>query len=431
MARVVVVGAGLAGLVAARRLELAGAHVSVIEASSRVGGRLQRDSLADFDFEPCLHALPSRAPVLRGLLRELGLSSGVREVPLERVLELSRTGLRTRELRGAGASRVAGWRSRRMRKLMAWLGEALDGETLTRLDDRSVTEFTRLYLGAGVNERVFRPLLETHFGLDPDHTSRALLFELLDRWAQPHVRLAFGLCTLPGRLATELLDVRTGRRVESVAADGRALRVDSGETVRADAIVLATSAREIPKLVLDLSPTERVVFEDSGCTTRIQLALAIEGPFATPTPTLWVPTRQAGPLAAMIDLSAGYPLGSAPNASLLLLCARLGFAHGQRDAEDGEVSNALLAQAERLSPGLRARTRASRLYRLEQLTPRFCVGRYRQLERMREEQGRRSERRLFYAGDYLEGPHLEGAVRSGLRAARDVIDTLSAPASPR
>ncbi len=157
----------------------------------------------------------------------------------------------------------------------------------------------------------------------------------------------------------------------------------------------------------------------------------IDGPFSAPTPTLWVPASQGGPLAAVIDLSGWHSAEGAPGSSLLLLCARLGFAHDQRDVEDEAVSSALLEQAEGLSLGLRGRIRASRVYRLVDSTPRFNVGRYRQIARLHDEWRGRTEQRLFYAGDYLVGPHLEGAVRSGLRAAQDVIDRFSAPALPR
>lgn len=46
-ADVVVVGAGLAGLAAARELERAGTTVAVLEARGRVGGRLLSEPIGD------------------------------------------------------------------------------------------------------------------------------------------------------------------------------------------------------------------------------------------------------------------------------------------------------------------------------------------------------------------------------------------------
>jgi protoporphyrinogen oxidase len=61
--------------------------------------------------------------------------------------------------------------------------------------------------------------------------------------------------------------------------------------------------------------------------------------------------------------------------------------------------------------------------RYRQAFPRFDVGRHREIARFRKFQRdlRARGRRLYFAGDYLVGPSLEGAVTSGLRAADQIV----------
>ena len=67
------------------------------------------------------------------------------------------------------------------------------------------------------------------------------------------------------------------------------------------------------------------------------------------------------------------------------------------------------------------------LRRYREAVPRYPVGRYRDLARFRRVQldRRAAGRRLYFAGDHLSDPTLEGAVRSGLRAAEDVCADLA------
>ncbi|NMN04937.1 MULTISPECIES: FAD-dependent oxidoreductase [unclassified Novosphingobium] len=100
-ARVVVLGAGIAGLVAARELERQGATVTVLEARQRVGGRVWTvrggDRFTDTEgvtqtvgFSPGLYQnagaarLPSHHEGVLGLIRELG-------VPVEPLVNASRS----------------------------------------------------------------------------------------------------------------------------------------------------------------------------------------------------------------------------------------------------------------------------------------------------------------------------------------------------
>ena len=77
--------------------------------------------------------------------------------------------------------------------------------------------------------------------------------------------------------------------------------------------------------------------------------------------------------------------------------------------------------------GARGVSEWSRLYRLPRATPRFDVGRYREIARFESVQldQRRSGRRLYFAGDYLMDPSWNGALLSGQRAARAVHADLS------
>src|SRR5512137_716759 len=72
---VVVIGAGAAGLMAARELARAGKRVTILEARDRCGGRIAPLPAADFCYpaEGGAEFVHGDAPITHGLLREAGL----------------------------------------------------------------------------------------------------------------------------------------------------------------------------------------------------------------------------------------------------------------------------------------------------------------------------------------------------------------------
>ncbi len=71
--RVVVVGAGISGLVAARDLVAAGHEVVVLEATPYVGGKIRRHEVAGVGVDVGAEAMINRRPEGIGLAADLGL----------------------------------------------------------------------------------------------------------------------------------------------------------------------------------------------------------------------------------------------------------------------------------------------------------------------------------------------------------------------
>src|SRR5690242_8852162 len=75
--RVIVVGGGIAGLVAARRLSLGGAEVTVLEAADRFGGQLAGHTVGGIPLDAGAEAFATRAGTVEQLATALGLAADV------------------------------------------------------------------------------------------------------------------------------------------------------------------------------------------------------------------------------------------------------------------------------------------------------------------------------------------------------------------
>ena len=420
--RVLVVGAGLAGLVAAHRLGAADREVLVLEASASVGGKHATQTLAGIACERWPAFLPRAARAYTELDAELGLGHAIARIPLLRVGWLRGdhviTGS-TRVREWMRRSPLAGPRLRRLSLLSSWLGSEIDPEAperSTRLDDRSISDFCRVYLGRRALDAFLAPLFATAFGSDAAQTSRELLFALLDGRAEIGLDQVLGAAALVDALATRAPEIRTGARVAAVDSDGRGARLESGERLAADAVLLAVGSDEAMRLLPETSPAERSAAEKLEAGSGLALALATRPGVELPARVLCVPERAGGELAGVIDATPA----DARGLRLLHLIARPGlFArHGHRP--DDEIAHFLIESAARAVPGLSGAIEARRLHRLPHTLPAFSVGHYRALEVLRESMRKRPERRVALAGDWLVAPHLEGELASGLRAAAEL-----------
>jgi protoporphyrinogen/coproporphyrinogen III oxidase len=271
---VVVVGAGVAGLTAARDLVRAGRRVLVLEGSPAAGGKLRRASVAGVVVDVGAEAMLARRPEGVALAAELGIEVVHPTAATSRVW--SRGALRPLprslmgvpfdldELAASGVLSDAGLARARVERI----GPAPEG-------DVSVGDLVAERLGAEVVERLVEPLLGGVYAgrarristaaAVPQLLTMARHGSLLDQASSvvPSDTPVFaGIAGGMGRLAEALadgLEVRTAATVRAVERDGHGWRLTVGsaaapETVRARALVLATPAAPTARLLDEIAP---------------------------------------------------------------------------------------------------------------------------------------------------------------------------------
>jgi predicted NAD/FAD-dependent oxidoreductase len=171
-----------------------------------------------------------------------------------------------------------------------------------------------------------------------------------------------------------------------------------------------------------LCRAEREVLARVRYSPRLALVLGLRRALHPHPRWLSVPRSEGGPLASVV-LEPGVAGGRVPSGrGLAHLEARPDYVAAAASAPDDVLVKELQEAFEGVLAGARGAAAWSRLYRLPQATPRFDVGRYREIavfERVAADR-RRAGRKLYFAGDYLMDPSWNGALLSGQRAARAV-----------
>jgi len=442
LAEVVVVGAGVAGLTAASRLGAAGQRVRVVERAARAGGRAAVAMLGERPVDPIAARVSSGDAALLALVRESGLAADLLPLRPWTSAQLAAGGAgfapvadgepwqvaRTPGVRWLDALRLL-----RLPRLAARYAPCLDvafAERAAPLDDRSLRDFGELYFGRSAVERWMEPWLAERAPVDEREASRAAF---LLRWAAERSAEA-GALREPAGLLAELVAARVGvrlacgaRAVAPRAGGGLSVALDAGETLEADAVVLAVPAAEALRLAAPLwAGAER----DALGAVRCDAALTWVGaarPLPVSAPTRLRVPRAAGSPLALVALEPAGPRGPAEvGLGRVTAVAREPWSAVHLDAPDDAVAKQLAEAVARCLPGGLDPVGDAIVCRFPAAWPRFDVGGFRRLARLRSVQAdrRAAGRRLYLAGDWLAAPTLEGAAASGRRAAGELLADL-------
>ena len=295
--KVVIVGGGMSGLATAhfihRRLG-EGVQITLVEAEPQLGGKVATQEFGGHLVDTGPDALLMRVPAMATLLKDLGFNDQLVAPASLGAHVWSRGRLRrlpTGTLFGV-PDRLVPLVKSQLLSPMGLVRAALDlvlPRNRSLSDDPSIADLVAPRLGAQVFDRLVEPLLGgVHAGRAAELSARSTVPEIaalarknrslylglrrLRHHAAPSsggpvlITLAGGLVRLIEALAAQLgkADVRLNTNVSLVAREGAGYRVDlaDGQSIAADAVVLATPAFVSSRLLTDVAPDVATVLDE-------------------------------------------------------------------------------------------------------------------------------------------------------------------------
>lgn len=430
--RVIVIGAGIAGLAAAHFLTDAGARVKVLEASGRVGGRMTTDAVNGFLLDRGAQFLSSEYRVLLSLADAVGLKHQVRETSpwnavvragkIRRVRGDNPIHAVTSGLLGVSPWLKLGWRCWQLRHALRSLA-LNDYSQWAGFDNESAASWTNRSIDPSVTEYLLEPMLHGFYFQEPEAASLSLSLALLGFGFRrgKTLTLSGGIGMLPEALAARL----------DVALDAAVVALDSGtdsvtvatrsSRFEADYAVLAIPAGAAQALYCGGDEVTRRLLATrySAC---INLAVMTDDDFRLPSGLkdvygVLVPRAERGNIVA-IGIEANKNRDCAARGQLLNLMLSNTASRSLMATTDDAIVSTVALEAEKFLPGLAAHIAATRIYRWTHAEPYSPVGRAGDLLRYRS--GGAADRRVLLAGDYMSMPFTEGAAESGKWAAGQI-----------
>lgn len=430
--RIIVIGAGISGLVAARRLAQAGHEVRVLEAADVPGGRVGQREVRGIRFNAGARLIYPFSPPFNRLLEELGLGPAL--IPVRHLsaeceagaahwtLELM-PGVKSLLTPGLTLSERLRFVGYGLRMLAARRRTDPDDASTAPLEDgETLADHVRRHLGSNVLERMVEPVFRGTRSWNAEDISAAFFAS-----TTPHLIgrdtvyvLSGGMDRLPAALARGLR-VDCGARVVSVEAPATGpcrlhIEQDGREVVHeADLIVCAAEGSLAASLFPVMGEEEKAFFSrvryNALGIVHYRLGRQVE-------PAIKFFTRAAaGPIATWQQVPGNEASGQAPQlyAQLSPEAVQEAQARGMTD----RLHELAADRVRELYPTLDRDCTDLHNQWIARKLPVFYPGYAGAVAAFRDRQSA-VRQRVYFCGDYLAQSLITGAAASGERAARDI-----------
>ena len=285
-----VIGAGISGLGAARRISQDGRDVVVLEAEDRVGGRIQTIKRAPYTFDVGAFIYLGSYDGCIEMMKEVGLEDQMGRFDaygaMPRDGELNFLDL-SKPVRTVGRTKYISTGSKiKMLKLLALLARRWrdlnyeDASGVAAIDTDTVTTYAERELNQEILDYIASVVVRGPWLSDPSYASVGQLLWTMKNFFKPYFYgLDDGMDALPRAIASEL-DVRLNAPVANVTDTGGGVEVTysengSQQTETFDSAVVTLTADQTLEVYPQMSGIQRDYYESTEYIASVNTHLAL------------------------------------------------------------------------------------------------------------------------------------------------------------
>ena len=423
--KVIVVGAGMAGLTAAHRLKQSGVQVVVVDEDTRPGGRVRSLRRDGHTVEMGAQFIHTNYKRTLELCKEFNLEGDLVEMKNSDAL-VRGSRLHVIPWGGKRIPAISLWSELKMLRLIAPVAANRKRMALERwpelvhLDEIELAGHVRAKTSEEALDYVVRPLMLSYSMSEPEDLSLAYFQRSLSMYLTSGAHcFRSGNDTLPAALA-DGLDVCFETRVEELLVDGSGrvagVRTSAG-ALEASTVIAAIPSPALRGLYAGWTPEQAKFLEEFRYSAMPLVLLEVE--MREPV-SYWgvVLDRRAGCRVSFVTHPhAKYAGACAPR--YLQVWPMGSFGEELLERTDAEIGNVVVQELRKTDVLHFSAAKQVAVIRYPHTYPQYHVGMFGRTLRFKASEGRPPG--LVLAGDYTECGLIEGAVRSGETAAARIL----------